>query len=252
MPDDVIDPTWCVRELAAPAEIRATNGGDAGDDGSGLGTLHGHFSAVGEWYEIDSYFEGNFLERTVAGFPVITSRTQILFNHGFDPQVGDKVLAPIGRVDPDTTEYEGQLLDTSYNRDLVPGLRAGVYGSSFRFQVLEDAWDYDPGVSDYNPRGIPERTITSALVPEFGPVTFPANPMADSGCRSGTDRFYEQLLRNQPDRLEALAARAHSLRSPSGRPDARSAGGGKQGGESPSPRDAARNNRLRLIQKGIL
>jgi hypothetical protein len=49
-------------------------------------------------------------------------------------------------------------------------------------------------------------------------VTFPANPMADSGCRSGTDRFYEQLLRNQPDRLEALAARAPVFAAPPGGP----------------------------------
>jgi phage head maturation protease len=66
------------------------------------------------------------------------------------------------------------LLDTSYNRDLLPGLKDGVYGASFRFQVMKEELKQDPGVSDHNPKGLPERTITEARVMEFGPVTFPA------------------------------------------------------------------------------
>lgn len=239
MPDD-ISPLWCVRDLPETPEIRATQNGPS--------TLFGHFSAVGEWYEIDSMFEGHFLERTAAGFPVVTNRTQILFNHGFDPEIGDKVIASIRSVDPATTRYEGDLFTVP--QIIADGLRAGVYGSSFRFQVIEDSWNNDPGRSDHNPAGLPERTIVRANVPEFGPVTFPANPAADSGARSGTDRFYEQLLRHRPDQVEALAARSRELRSPTGRPDARSAGGGQQGGDAgtqPDPLSSARTRALRLI-----
>ena len=50
--------------------------------------------------------------------------------------------------------YQVPLLDTSYNRDLLPGLAAGGYGSSFMFRVIQDAWNDEPGVSDHNPKGM--------------------------------------------------------------------------------------------------
>jgi hypothetical protein len=85
------------------------------------------------------------------------------------------------------------LFDTSYNRDLLPGLKAGVYGASMRMRVTGDEWDDHPARSDANPDGIPERTITAMKVLEFGPVTFPANPGASAGVRSATDEFYHRL-----------------------------------------------------------
>ncbi|HWA67152.1 MAG TPA: HK97 family phage prohead protease [Mycobacteriales bacterium] len=239
MPEE-ISPLWCVRELRSTPRIRAA----AGDDQAP--TLFGHFSAVNEWYEIDSMFEGHFLERTAPGFPIVDGNTQILFNHGFDV-LGIQVIAAIRSIDPSTTAYEGDLF--SVPQLLIDGLRAGVYGSSFRFQVIEDNWDYQPDPSDYNPTALPERTIVSAAVPEFGPVTFPANPASDSGARSATDRFYEQLLRHRPDQVDALAARSLELRSPSGRSDARRADGGQQGsetGQRPDPSSQARDRALRL------
>jgi Caudovirus prohead protease./Transcription factor WhiB. len=64
---------------------------------------------------------------------------------------------------------------------------AGLYGSSFRFTVGADNFDAKPGRSDYNPDGLPERTIREAKVAEFGPVTFPAYQGATAGVRSLTD-----------------------------------------------------------------
>jgi phage head maturation protease len=70
------------------------------------------------------------------------------------------------------------------------GLRAGAYGSSFRFNVLAEDFLRKPGKSAYNPSGLPERTVREVHMPEFGPVTFPAYPGATAGMRSLTDRFY--------------------------------------------------------------
>jgi hypothetical protein len=104
------------------------------------------------------------------------------------------------------------LLDTSYNRDLIPGLQAGLYGASFRFAVMQEEFDSKPKRSDHNPTGLPERTITEAKVREFGPVTFPAYAGATAGLRSMTDEFLFGKFVDDPDRLreilELLAARS--------------------------------------------
>lgn len=187
----------------------------------GMPTMEVRFSPFGAWYEINSYWEGKFLERTVKGAFAKTisenlRNVKVLFNHGFDPQVGDKVLGPIDdlREDGDSPVGIVPLLDTSYNRDLVPGLEAEVYGSSFRFQVIRDEWNDEPGTSDHNPQGIPERTIKEVRLFEFGPVTFPANPSATSGVRSLTDDYYERLRSRDPQRVEDLLVRARRLRTP--------------------------------------
>jgi HK97 family phage prohead protease len=55
-----------------------------------------------------------------------------LFQHGRDPQIGDKPLGPFHRLEEDDQGgyAEVKLLDTSYNRDLLPGLKEGLYGAS--------------------------------------------------------------------------------------------------------------------------
>jgi HK97 family phage prohead protease len=178
------------------------------------------FSPFGIWYEIDSFWEGTFLERTQLGAYAKTikeSRDSIksLYDHGFDPQIGNKVLGTVEdlREDTDSGVGEVRLFDTSYVRDLLPGLEAGVYGSSMRFRVVKEEWNDDPGVSDYNPRGLPERTILEARLFEFGPVTWPANPSATAAVRSATDDFYEHLRSRDPHRVEELT-RAREARTP--------------------------------------
>jgi HK97 family phage prohead protease len=162
-------------------------------------TLHGHFSVFNEWTEIDGW-EGNFLERVAPGAFAHTlahdrSRIRVLFQHGRDPQLGAK---PLGvpttlREDELGGYYEVPLLDTSYNRELVPGLRAGVYGASFRFTVTREHLLRSPEASSYNPKGLPERTIQEARVLELGPVSFPAYDGATAGVRSLTDWYISTL-----------------------------------------------------------
>ncbi len=179
-----------VRAVYPGAEMREA------DDSDGLGTLTGHFSVFDSWYEVDSLYEGRFLESIAPGAFAQTiaedrDSMRVLLNHGTDPQAGDKPLGPIESLEEDKRgpRYAVSLLDTSYNRDIAPGLKAGLYGSSFRFSVREESWDNEPKKSRRNPLGLPERTITNARVMEFGPVTFPANPAATAGMRSLTDEW---------------------------------------------------------------
>jgi HK97 family phage prohead protease len=206
------------------------------EDGT-LGTLTGRFSEFGRWYRVSSKMEGDFLERVAPGATAGTiaddkDAMRVLFDHGMDAQIGNKVLGPIDVLEEksDGPHYEVPLFDTSYNRDLLPGLKAGVYGASMRMRVTGDEWDDHPARSDYNPDGLPERTITAMKVPEFGPVTFPANPGASAGVRSGTDEFYSRLRQvNAPAFEDAMrAAGLPAYEDFTGRDGARSAPGGEE------------------------
>jgi HK97 family phage prohead protease len=240
-----------VRNLSARLEIRAIGSGDGS-----LGTMTGYFSVFDSWYEVDSFWEGLFLERVAPGAFAQTIAEdmpgmRVLFDHGFDPQIGNKVLGPIESLSEDATGplYAVPLFDTSYNRDLLPGLRAdpSVYGSSFRFRVMEESWVDEPEVSDDNPKALPERTITRAKVMEFGPVTFPANPEATAQMNSATDQFYDQL-RQRDTSLYQAAARAAGLPDFTGASVARSADRGESrlGRAQPTIRQCLDDGALRL------
>lgn len=198
-----------VRALMPGPEMRA-------DDGAtDLGTLEGHFTTFGEWTRIRSWYEGDFVERIAPGAAKRTidahhaserGTVKCLFDHGHDPQIGNKVLGTFSELteDSDGVRYAVELLDTSYNRDLAPGLAAGAYGASFRFRVVEESWNDEPGKSEHNPEGIPERTITQFQLFEGGPVTFPAYEGATAGLRSMTDAWLERTL--PASELDALRA----------------------------------------------
>src|SRR5689334_1253456 len=128
-------PTDDLVRIAAPgtSEYRAN---DATDDAY-LGTLTGHFAVFGRWTEIDSYFEGHFMEQLARGAFAKTindgaqQRVKVLFDHGHDPEMGNKPLGPIRelREEPKGPYYEVPLIDTSYNRDFIlPAAREGLLG----------------------------------------------------------------------------------------------------------------------------
>jgi HK97 family phage prohead protease len=178
-----------VRGLAHAYELR-----DGGEDHAP--TLFGHFAVFNEWTEIDSLFEGNFLERIAPGAfmnSIAQNRDQVrvLFQHGMDPQLGDKPIASIDVLKEDErgAYYEAPLLE-GLPPLLVSGLRTGQYGASFRFRVEVEDWNKKPKPdARHNPAGLPERTIRQARLFEFGPVTFPAYPGATAAMRSLTDEY---------------------------------------------------------------
>jgi HK97 family phage prohead protease len=199
----------------------------ASDDTADAATMEVRFSAFGNWYEIDSYFEGRFLESVERGAFAKTiqesrDKVRVMFDHGYDPQIGNKSLGTVAdlREDADAAVGIVDLFDTSYNRDLIPGLRAGAYGSSMRMVVTRDEWDDAPERSDHNPNGIPERTIKEVRLMEFGPVAWPANPDSTSGLRSATDHYYERLRNLDPQRFdEVTRARPQTAPHPLPAPD---------------------------------
>jgi phage head maturation protease len=182
-------------------ELRA----EGDDDGT---TMYGHFAVFDQWTEIDSIFEGRFLERLTQGsfkrtFNAQRDQVRVAFDHGFDPQIGDKPLGPptVLKEEAAGAYYEVPLLDTDYNRGFVlPALEGrlmdgtkrgpvGILGASFRFRVIADEWNDEPGRSDHNPDGVPERTIKEVRLYEFGPVVYPAYEGATAKVRSLTDHY---------------------------------------------------------------
>lgn len=186
-----------VRNVYEPGtvELRAS-----GDTGTGR-TMFGHFAVFNRWTEIDSWYEGRFLERISKGafsrtFAERGDKIRVLYDHGHDPSIGNKPLgAPdVLREDKNGAYYESELFEASYVDDLLPALRAGQLGASFRFRITGEEWAEPTKATSHNPAKLPERTITDVDLYEFGPVTFPAYADASAGVRSGSDQFIERLL----------------------------------------------------------
>jgi len=174
----------------------------AGDGESTGRTMFGHFATYDRWTTIDSWYEGRFVERVgdkafTRTFKERGDRVRVLYDHGADPSIGNK---PLGAPNVLRSEkgvgayYESELFDTGYVNELMPALRAGQLGASFRFKVVDEQWVQPKRSSDHNPEMLPERTITDVDLYEFGPVTFPAYADATAGVRSGSDGFLERLM----------------------------------------------------------
>jgi HK97 family phage prohead protease len=188
-----------VRAWARPeaTSLRAASDGDGS-------TMFGHFAVFNQWTEIDSWFEGRFLEQIAPGafketFRAKADQIRVLYDHGADPQIGNKPLGTpdVLREDRQGAYYEVGLFDASYVNDLKPAINARQLGASFRFRVTGEEWSTPSESSKANPQQLDERTITGVELYEFGPVTFPAYPDASAGLRSRTDEFLEHFL-NDP------------------------------------------------------
>jgi hypothetical protein len=184
-------------------------------DGTEGRTLFGHFAVFNRWTEVDSMWEGHFLERIAPGaftrtFAEHRDRIKVLYDHGKDPQLGNKPLGPITELKEDKrgAYYEVDLIDTDYNdRFVIPAANAGLLGASFRFKVTSEEWVEPRNSTKANPDKLPERTINVTDVYEFGPVTFPQYEAASAGVRSGTDDFIDHLA-HDPRFLARFTERA--------------------------------------------
>jgi hypothetical protein len=240
---------------------------DAPADGR-LGTLEVDFSRFDTWYEIDSFFEGRFLEQVKRGAFRKTMREQgsavkVMFNHGFDMFLDQKLLS-VPEVLEEREQFahlEGPLFRGTPEL-IVEGLRAGAYGSSFMFEVIGEKWNRAPDKSEQNPEGLAERTITEVRLFEAGPVTWPANPEATAGLRCGTDWWADQVQRHDADRYDELVRSFAAFRALHGlgTPPRGAAGSGAPNPGTPASDDsdrhvegpaAARRRRLAQLHQAI-
>jgi len=179
--------------------------------GTALATMVGHFAVFNRWTEIESMWEGNFMERLAPGSfrkafqEPARSQIRSIFEHGYDFQLSNQILGSIDVLrEDDTGAYYEVPLFRGIPELIMEGLRADAYGASFRFRVTREDFNKAPEVSDYNPKGIPERTIREVELYEFGPVTFPAYAEATAGLRSLTDEFMLRRFVRDPERLKEV------------------------------------------------
>src|SRR5690606_29096781 len=118
----------------------------------------------------------------------------------------------------DGYEVEGDLFDNPVVEPIRQAIAAqAIKGMSFRFLAKRDKWERRSGDVDL-------RHVFDADVPEAGPVVFPAYRDTAVSVRA--------LIEQRPDDLRELVELATDL---TGRPSARSAGGGDGADAPPIP-----------------
>lgn len=173
------------------ATVERADVAEMGSPGWGSpGVLFGYCARFNEWREVDSRLEGHYLEQIRPGafakaIAESAHRMKVCFEHGKNPDFGYQALGDLTalREDLHGVYYEAQLLDADHTRRLVPGLRDGLYRSSFAFEVVADDLVTRPGVSAHNPRGLPELTVTEVRCSELGPCRHPAYAGTSAGIR---------------------------------------------------------------------
>lgn len=177
-------------------------------------TMFGHFAEFETWTEINSTLEGHFLERvapTAFAKTISENRGNIrcLFHHGRDPSVGIQVLGTIDQLEEDSYYEVG--LFAGIPPLIMDGLRAGEYGTSYRFGIVQYEYVKRPKRSAHNENGIPELTILEARIREFGPTPIPAYAGTSAGVRSMTDEIFLDGMAADPERFKQLTARSSTF-----------------------------------------
>jgi phage head maturation protease len=142
--------------------------------------LNMKFAVFDHWQEINDPYEGRFLERisrTAFAKSVRENLANVkaLLSHGRDSSLGAIVL---GRIEAITEEADAAVARVSLFPSvpplLVDGLKAGVYGASFRGDPIKSHIVSRPGRSPHNPEGLPEVTRTEIRLKDVGPTASPA------------------------------------------------------------------------------
>jgi len=143
-------------------------------------TLTGIFSPFSVWQEIRNAAEGNFVEMIAPGAFRKTiaesgSRVKLLYSHGHDSTIGSLLLGELDRLyeDREAARYTATLFE-SVPPLLLDGLRSGIYGSSWRGEIIKERFDPKPGRSGTNPKGLPESIVTELRLVDVGPTSMPA------------------------------------------------------------------------------
>jgi HK97 family phage prohead protease len=164
----------------AAKRLEAALAAEALDDGPLV--LQGYAARFGEWEEINGWPDGRYMECFQSGcfsksIAESSSRMRVNFQHARSHQFGDTALGPTEELtlveDDFGLHYAMPLFDTEENRRLAKAIKAGLYGSSVSVRVVAEHFAVRPGPSAHNPKGLPERIVLEARLPDFGPVASP-------------------------------------------------------------------------------
>jgi phage head maturation protease len=185
-----------VRAAVEPMEVEEVRSARSRWDSGPLAVIHGRFANPGpDWTEIHSPMEAQvfgirgsrFMERVSAhAFDAAIERAKtpgapspkLLYAHGSE-FAGKKPLGVITNIET-TGHFSAQLFDVSYVHDLLPALRAGTFGMSYKPKgTTRGELNRRAMTSEHNPKGIPEWTLRGVdEISEISVVTWPADPRA--------------------------------------------------------------------------
>jgi phage head maturation protease len=124
--------------------------------------------------------QGHYLERLSPGVFRKSLKERFagiraVLSHGKDPSLGSTVLGKIAEIREEAAGAIARVhLFRAVPELLLDGLRAGVYGASFRGEPIKSETNWHPGISSYNPEGIPEVTRLEIRLRDIGPTPFAA------------------------------------------------------------------------------
>ena len=211
-------PGTCVRAFAFEAE-------SGGGDGR---TLEGYAAVFGQTARIADR-NGDFDEEIMPGAFIrsLGVRPPVLqWEHGKDPRVG---AVPIGALQDVSEDSKGlHLRARLFDNAVVEPIRQAiaekaVRGMSFRFHVVDGGDKWLPG---HQRGGIDKRNVHDVDVPEVSAVTFPAYDRTTVSVRSLLAGMDDDEIRSLVRELAAHLGLAADLSNLTGRPTARSSGGG--------------------------
>lgn len=193
------------------------------DDGSE--TIESKIVPFNEWLEVDSIFEGNFMERFAPGslkktFKENLNRIRVYFEHGFSKVYDSQPIAEVLRAweEPDAGWFRASLLD-GLPELLLSGIRRGQYGASIGARIVKVETNDSPKPSVYNPKGLEERTYTEVQAHDFSITPRPAYGSTSVSMRSITDELAIEKLIQNPERLLQLI-RSAQVEAPEEEPEA--------------------------------
>ena len=183
-------------------------------DEDGEQTVEGVVVPYGQWSEVDSVMEGHFMERFAPGslrksFSEGFSRMKGYFEHG-KSRMFDRT--PVMELREAWETDGGAFFRANLLRGLpewmVDGLRRGLYGVSLGAEPVKVDRTRYPKVSDYNPKGLEERTYKELRGYDISLTPSPHYAEATAMLRSITDDLTVKELLKDPDALVELLRRA--------------------------------------------
>jgi hypothetical protein len=98
-----------------------------------------------------------------------------ILSHGKDLSLGETVLGKIETIREEEDRAVARVkLFPSVPALLLDGLKAGVYGASFRGASIKERVEYRPKRSTHNPEALPEVTRQEIKLRDVGPTAFAA------------------------------------------------------------------------------
>ena len=182
-------------------------------DDNGEAIVEGMVVPYEQWSEVDSVIEGHFLERFRTGslrktFTESLRRVKGYFEHGRSRMFDSTPVMEIRETwETEQGAFVRARLFDGLPQWMMDGIRSGVYGFSLGGRPVRMERERNPKPSDWNPKGIEERTYLELRASD---ISLTPRPHYDTvaAMRSISDELAVEKLVQEPERLLQLLREA--------------------------------------------